>query len=335
MRYIGNKTKLLRFIGGVLGRRGITQGVAVDPFSGTASVARYLKTRGFHVVAGDLMEYAHVLAKAYVEATHLPATVTRRIHELNDLVPRPGFFTRNFSAPARMYFTEDNAARVDAIRARIDEWERARQIDASERFLLLAALIEAADRVANTTGVYAAYVKSWQPNAVRPLELHAPRVVDGNGCHAYQRDAIELVADVDDFELLYLDPPYNSRQYAGYYHIPELIALGWFDKIPVLRGKTGLLPDRDKRSDWSRRTKCEAALEQLVATARCKHIVMSYNAEGLISETAIERIFKMYGIAGTYQRYAREYRRYRSDSDGENRRYAGDRVREYLYCVSR
>ena len=132
MRYIGNKTKLLRFIGGVLRKRGITTGVAVDPFSGTASVARYLKTRGFHVVAGDLMEYAHVLAKAYVEATHLPATVTARIKELNQLDPRPGFFSRNFSAPARMYFTEDNAARVDAIRARINEWERNGEIDASE-----------------------------------------------------------------------------------------------------------------------------------------------------------------------------------------------------------
>jgi adenine-specific DNA-methyltransferase len=134
---------------------------------------------------------------------------------------------------------------------------------------------------------------------------------------------------------LYLDPPYNSRQYAGYYHIPELLALGWFDETPELRGKTGLLPDREKRSDWSRRKKCEDALEKLVAGARCKHIVMSYNAEGILSETAIERIFKQYGRAETYQRYARNYRRYRSDSDGANRKYASDRVDEYLYCVSR
>lgn len=335
MRYIGNKTKLLRFIGSVLRERGIRAGRAVDPFCGTASVARELKRLGFQVVAADLMEYAHVLAKAYVEATHLPASVPRLIETLNDLAPLPGFITQHFSAPARMYFTNTNAARIDAIRAQIHGWTSAGEISAAEAYLLLAALIEASDRVANTTGVYAAYVKSWQPNARRALELRVPQVVDGNGCHAYRTDAVQLMARLEDFDLLYLDPPYNARQYAGYYHIPELLAVGWFEEPPLLRGKTGLLPDRDKRSDWSRRAKCEAALEQLVANARCKHIVMSYNAEGILSEAAIERIFKEYGRRDTYQRYVRSYRRYRSDSDGENRRYAGDRVEEYLYCVSR
>lgn len=335
MRYIGNKTKLLRFIGGALRKRGIKPGLAVDPFSGTASVGRYLKSRQFRVVAGDLMEYAYVLAKAYVEATHLPADCIARIKQLNRLEPRPGFFTTNFSAPARMYFTESNAARVDAIRSQIHAWQHSGEIDGSTAHLLLAALIEACDRVANTTGVYAAYVKSWQPNAVRPLELRTPRIIDGNGCYAYRSDAVDLVASLEAFDLLYLDPPYNSRQYAGYYHIPELLAMGWFHEQPVLRGKTGLLPDRDKRSDWSRRGKCEDALEQLVARARCKHIVMSYNAEGLISEAAIERIFKTYGVAASYQKFTREYRRYRSDSDSENRKYSGDRVQEHLYCVSR
>lgn len=335
MRYIGNKTKLLRFIGSVLRRRGIRGGQAVDPFSGTASVGRELKRLGFRVIAADLMEYAHVLAKAYVEATQLPAGFKRRIHLLNQLPGAAGFITENFSEPVRMYFTPANAPRIDAIRARIHEWRVSGEIDEQTGYLLLAALIEASDRVANTTGVYAAYVKNWQPNAVRDLEMRVPKIIKGNSCHAYRADAIELVTQLDEFDLLYLDPPYNSRQYAGYYHIPELLALGWFDEAPQLRGKTGLLPDRDKRSDWSRRKKCEDALERLVANARCKHIVMSYNAEGIVSEQAIERIFKQYGRAETYQRYARNYRRYRSDSDGENRRYAADRVEEYLYCVSR
>ena len=335
MRYIGNKTKLLRFIGGVLRRRGIRAGVAVDPFSGTASVARELKRLGFRVVAADLMEYAHVLAKAYVEATSVSAELHDRIRYLNALPPEPGFLTENFSAPARMYFTETNAARIDAMRSQIDAWCVNGDVAGIEQYQLLAALIEASDRVANTTGVYAAFVKSWQPNARRAIELRAPDVIPSNGCYAHRADAVQLVSDIGEFDLLYLDPPYNSRQYAGYYHVPELLALGWFHEPPVLRGKTGLLPDRDKRSDWSRRSKCEAALEQLVASAKCKHIVMSYNAEGILSEAAIERIFKQYGRRDTYRKYARPYRRYRSDADGENRRYAGDDVEEYLYCVAR
>jgi adenine-specific DNA-methyltransferase len=104
------------------------------------------------------------------------------------------------------------------------------------------------------------------------------------------------VAAHEPFELLYLDPPYNSRQYTGYYHIPELIATGWFNGDVVPRGKTGLVTDPAKRSDWSRRNRCESALERLVASARCRHIVMSYNSEGLIPETAIARIFREHGL---------------------------------------
>lgn len=348
MRYIGNKTKLLDFIRRVLRERNIRAGTAVDPFCGTASVARDLKRLGFSVIASDIMAYGHVFAAAYVEAVDAPADLRARMRELNQLPASPGFITRHYSAPligqaaarnephtARMFFTTENAARIDAIRAQLHAWRSAGEIDDRAYYILLASLIEAADRVANTTGVYAAYVKSWQPNAKRALTLEAPRIIRGNSCHARRSDALSLITELDSFDLLYLDPPYNARQYAGYYHVPELIALGWFDGEPALRGKTGLLPDRDKRTDWSRRHKCETALEALLATARCKHIVMSYNAEGIIPESAIERLMKQYGVRDTYRKYRRQYRRYRSDADSATRRYLGDSVNEYLYCVSR
>jgi adenine-specific DNA-methyltransferase len=232
-----------------------------------------------------------------------------------------------------MYFTPENARRIDAIRLWLAENER--ELGGDAYYAILAALIEAADRVANTTGVYAAWVKTYQPNAVRPLELRLEPVIRGNSCHAHQRDAIDLIHGVGDFDLLYLDPPYNTRQYPGYYHVPELLATGWFERAPRLRGKTGLIEDDDKRSVWCSRGKAEAELERLLAAARCKHIVMSYNTEGIIPESSIERLLKTYGRVGTYRRYRHAYRRYRADSDGENRKYKGDAVTEYLYCVDR
>jgi adenine-specific DNA-methyltransferase len=159
--------------------------------------------------------------------------------------------------------------------------------------------------------------------------------VRGNGCSAERADAIDVVRDAGEFDLLYLDPPYNVRQYAGYYHIPELIARGWSDGPPELRGKTGLIADADRRSDWSSSRRCEDAFERLVATARCSDIVMSYSAEGIIPERTIERVLKEYGRRATYRRYRRGYRRYRSDADGAARHYRADAVSEYLYCVSR
>ena len=261
---------------------------------------------------------------------------------LDGLDPLPDFVHRSFSPDGadgrehgRMYFTPENAARIDHIRNRIEEWRRAGRIDDDLFHLLLATLLEAADRVANTTGVYASFVKTWQPNARRRLRLRVPDIVEGNGCHAHRMDALELVPDLEPFDLLYLDPPYNNRQYPGYYHVPEIIAEGWFDGDVELRGKTGLALDDGKRSDWSRARRCEAAFERLVASAPWKHIMMSYNDEGIIPEATIERVLRDHGRAGTYRRYSRAYKRYRSDADGEGRRYKGDRVAEYLYCVSR
>ena len=362
MRYIGNKTRLLGFIRSTLKRRGIS-GTAVDPFSGTASVGQELKAQGFGVTASDIMTYGYVFARAYVETTALPdapglahevlaihgaargdgAPSTRDvIDHLNGLEPLPDFIHRSFAPSGeaarehgRMYFTDDNAGRIDHIRNRIEEWRRAGRIDDDLFHVLLAALLEAADAVANTTGVYASFVKSWQPNARRRLKLKVPDIVEGNGCRAARKDALDLVAGMEPYDLLYLDPPYNARQYPGYYHIPEIIAEGWFDQEPELRGKTGLAPDEDKRSDWSRASKCEEAFEALVATEGWRHLVMSYNDEGIIPESTIEGVLREYGRPDTYQRYKRGYKRYRSDSDGDDRKYKGDRTYEYLYCVSR
>ncbi|MEX2281740.1 MAG: DNA adenine methylase [Gemmatimonadota bacterium] len=343
MRYIGNKTRLRDFINRVLRARGIVGGSACDPFCGTASVARSLKRKGFRVIAGDVMQYAYVFGRAYVETVDRPASLPQLIRSLNALPPEHGFISEHFNPSGtaaaehgRMYFTPENAGRIDAIRGWLHGQHMSGQLTDDAFYLLLAALIEAADRVANTTGVYAAFVKSWQSNARRPLELRLEPTVSGNSCHAYRRDALELVSVLPSFDLLYLDPPYNTRQYPGYYHIPELIALGWFDEtLPSLRGKTGLLPDDDKRSDWCSRGRAETALGNLLAAAHCRHIVLSYNTEGIIPEATIVRLLKEHGRKETFRRYSHAYRRYRSDSDHAGRQYSGNAVKEYLYCVSR
>lgn len=355
MRYIGNKRKLIPFIRRGLEELGIEGDTACDPFAGTASVARFLKSHGYAVTTGDIMSFSFVLQWAYVVVDEIPRfeglrrvvelgadPLTGVLRHLDALGPERGFVHEHYSPDGgsgsehdRRYFTPENAGRIDALRRRIHSWASDGLLSADERNVLLAALLEAADRVANTTGVYAAYVKTWQPNATRPLRLRAPKLITGTGrrCRAHRIDAIDLVRDHEPFDLLYLDPPYNTRQYAGYYHIPEIIAEGWFDHVPALRGKTGLPEDADKRSDWSRRRSCEDAFERLVAAARCRHVLMSYNSEGIISEECIERVFKERGRASTFRRLELPYKRYRSDSDGAARRYKGDRVIERLYHV--
>lgn len=254
--------------------------------------------------------------------------------------PRKGFLSKNFAPDTleskdeerRRYFTPQNAMRLDAWRSEIEDWRQQGWLQDLEYYLLLALVIEASDRVANTTGVYAAYLKKWQPNARKRVRLPEVNLVLGSSKNhqANQIDALKLVRQVDA-ELLYLDPPYNSRQYTGYYHVPELIARGWFDGEVDLRGKTGLIPDEHQRSEWARKAQCTEALERILYEAKAKHVLLSYNTEGIIPEKEIKRIFKTYGRQGSFQIFKKGYKRYRSDSDKEGRSYKTDKVQELLF----
>ncbi|HEU4641423.1 MAG TPA: DNA adenine methylase, partial [Gemmatimonadaceae bacterium] len=236
-------------------------------------------------------------------------------------------------APAggRMYFTEGNAERIDAVRRRLHEWRTAGAIGDDAYYLLLAALIEAADRVANTAGVYAAYIKAWQPNATRPLSLvPLPPVRGARGCSAHRADAACAARAIGAVDLLYLDPPYNTRQYAGYYHVPEIIARGWFDGAPEIAGKTGLLADGGPRSAWCSPKRVGQALAELLAATGAAHVLVSYNSEGILSERMLRETLEAAAVDGKVRRFRRDYRRYRADSDHARRRYRDDRLHELL-----
>jgi len=359
VRYIGNKTKLVPFLLQILEELGLQGGVACDPFAGTASVGRALKSAGWRVHCGDLMaaSYAYQVARVELDRTPgysgtvLGSAGSRRsisysavLRVLEGLPREPGFVAEHYTPHGvdgrkhgRMYFTAENGAAIDTVRERISAWSLSGAINRREEQLLIATLIQAADRVANTTGVYASFVKSWQPNATRPLRLRpirptVPPTHSAVGSSAYRGGAEGLLRAIGTVDLLYLDPPYNERQYPGYYHLPELLAQGWRPP-PELRGKTGLIPDDDLRSDWCRRGRCEEALRSVLDVADAGHVLLSYNDEGLLPEEKIESALRASGDPDSYRVFTRGYRRYRSDSDGPNRRYSGNAVRERVYYV--
>lgn len=363
MRYIGNKTRLLPFLLDVVQEVQPDAGVACDPFAGTASVSQALKGQGWTVHSGDLMAFSYALQVAHVELDRTPRfpaplieesareragrwlSYSRMLAHLNGLPPRHGFISENYSPAGRagarhgrMYFTPANAGAIDAAREQIATWSEEERLDPARSQFLIATLVEAADRVANTTGVYASFVKSWQPNARRRLEMRAltptSRPNGGPPCTAYLGKAEDLVAALGAVDLLYLDPPYNERQYPAYYHVPEVIAAGW-STPPELRGKTGLIPDDALRSDWCRRDRCEAALRDLLDRGDARHVLLSYNDEGLLPGEVIEEVFRETGEEDSYRRVDVEYRRYRSDGDGPSRTYLRDRVQEQVHYVRR
>ena len=360
MRYIGNKTRLLPFIMKGVARLRLSASAVHDAFAGTAAVGREMKASGWRVVSSDLMTYSYVFQRAYVVASRVPAfrklfasdaALRRRLndqasprdpaarlaalgeHLSKDLDPERGFISENFSESAgRMYFTDENAARIDAARRTLEEWRGERLVDETGYYLLLAALIEACDRVANTAGVYAAYIKKWQPNARRALSIEPQLPIPGPaGSSAHRKDALAVARSARGVDLLYLDPPYNARQYAGYYHVPEILARGWFGSDLVLRGKTGLLEDRSLQSDWCSPGKVEGALAELLAATSATHVLVSYNSEGLLPPQKLRAVLQGAASDGKVRMFSQRYKRYRADSDHAGRRYSGDSVEERLF----
>ncbi|WP_420633566.1 DNA adenine methylase [Candidatus Palauibacter sp.] len=365
MRYLGNKTKLIPFLMDAVRRIQPAPGVACDPFAGTASVSMALKAAGWQVHSGDLLASSYALQVARVEldaaprfpSSLLPAATPngradigypRLLTGLADIDDSDGsgghgFVSEHYTlhgaagrAHGRMYFSRENGRKIDGVRERIERWTGESRIGRTEAQLLIATLIEAADRVANTTGVYASFVKTMQPNARRPLELRpiepTPRANGAAACRAFRGPAARLLEAVGPVDLVYLDPPYNSRQYPAYYHIPELLALGWTPP-PEIRGKTGLIPDEAVRSDWCRKPRAPDALQAVLEAADGRHILFSYNDEGLLDREAIERALRGRGLPDSYRLFHRPYRRYRSDADGPHRSYRRDDVREHLHYV--
>jgi len=160
------------------------------------------------------------------------------------------------------------------------------------------------------------------------LMLSAPQVVHSTQEHSINMTDAGELASSQDCDLLYMDPPYNTRQYATNYHLLETLALG---DEPEVRGVAGLRPKDGKSSPYCRAGEAEEALDKLVRGAKAQAILMSYNSEGLIPH---ERIMKILSQRGKVEVYVCEYRRFRSDADGDNRRYGPrDTVQEMLYWV--
>ena len=339
MRYIGNKTRLLPFILRTLDKEGIAAGVVHDAFAGTASVGRELKAKGWQVYSSDLLMSSYVFQRAYVVTDDVDESLHEKARALSHVRPTESFISRNFSpaggvtSAGRMYFTPENAARIDAAREELEQWRATKTVDEDAYYLLLAGIIEGADRVANTAGVYASYMKSWQPNARRPFSISIEAPVKGRAAFAYVMDASQAAREIGEIDLIYIDPPYNSRQYVAYYHIPEILARGWSHSPPPIRGKVGLLAGDEGRSQWSHGRRVQKLFTGLLSATGARHALVSFNSEGHLEPEILETLLRKAAVDGEVAHFTQRYRRYRADSDHEGRKYHRDFAQEHLYLI--
>ncbi len=254
-------------------------------------------------------------------------------HVLDFLAALPGLTGSFFEtyceggAGGRCYFSRANGLRIQAIRDRIEAWWRAQVITDPERDWLVACLLEAADGVANTASVYGAHLKQLKATALRPLSLRALDPAPGTG-RVFCEDGAALVSRLTEpLRLVYLDPPYNVRQYSANYHILETLAR-WDLNQFVPRGATGLRPEHELRSEFCRRSTVRAAFRRLLSELRAEWLLFSYNDEGLIGRDELVALIEEQcdGVRVIEQQYPR----FRADLDHSRRVYRRDATVEYL-----
>jgi adenine-specific DNA-methyltransferase len=146
-------------------------------------------------------------------------------------------------------------------------------------------------------------------------------------------DATEAAKSIGAVDLLYIDPPYNSRQYVAYYHIPEILARGWGESDPAIRGKVGLLAGEEGRSQWSHGRRVQKLFSALLAATSASHALISFNSEGHLEPEALLSLLTKASSDGKVAHFSQRYRRYRADSDREGRHYHKDIALEHLYMV--
>jgi adenine-specific DNA-methyltransferase len=325
LRFIGSKILLLEEIEKVIlsNIKSIEDLSFCDMFSGTASVARYFK-KDFKILSNDLLCFSYILQKATIENNNIPKF--NKLKEILNIDPikyfnnievtinmlnaKP-FIYENYSPnekSERLYLSNKNALKIDYIRQKIEEWRGDRYIDDREYFYLIASLIEAIPYVSNIAGTYGAYLKHWDKRSFKDIELLDFDILDNKKENSsFNQNANSLVFSING-DILYIDPPYNHRQYAPNYHLLETVAR--YDN-PEIYGVTGMRPYDDIKSQYCVKKKVLSEFEKLIEVANFRYIVISYSTEGIMSEKDIEGVLKSYGKKETYSLTKIPYRRYK------------------------
>lgn len=273
-RYLGSKTKLLDFIDGILKKEKIEFESFADIFSGTGTVANHFSDRS-RIIVNDILDSNHHIYNAFFSKDKIQEDkLKQRLLVYNSLRLKDyedNYFSINFS---NTYFDAKNAKRIGIIRDDIEKLYEEKIITARERSYLVTSLIYALDKIANTVGHYDAYRKIEIPDKqlfLLPLDIKQ----SSYGAEIYKEDANELVKKIKA-DIVYIDPPYNSRQYSDAYHLLENIAT-W--KKEDVFGVAKKMNREHIKSKYNMKS-AGAAFGELIDHIDAKYILVSYNDMG-------------------------------------------------------
>lgn len=321
-RFLGNKYKLLSFIKDIVDQEiGSYQSVC-DIFAGTGVVGAAFNSRGIKVISNDILFSSYASLKCFLGPHNLNFDkLCEKINYLNSLRARPNYFSDNFS---ETYFTYENASLVGTIREEIEKVA----FDENEKFALISSLIYAVDKVANTVGHYDAFRKKM--TSTQKVKLKYPKILtsENRNNEIYNEDANSLIRKIKA-DILYLDPPYNSRQYSDTYHLLENLT-HWHK--PELHGVAKKMDRSHIKSRYSLKSAAET-LRDLIDNADVKNILVSYNNTGdtkhgrsnsRITDEEMVKILESKGKVKVFEKNYKAFSSGKSSSEGN--------VERIFYC---
>jgi adenine-specific DNA-methyltransferase len=335
IQYIGAKTKLLGYIEDQIESCVKGRARVVDLFSGSGVVTAALSAK-WQTVSFDTEPYARVLARAFT--TPYTAELGAHVSAMRDAASGDqktgglGLIAREYSPAGpeqRMFWTEANAAAIDAARQYIDTVGG--RLSPEDRNFLVASLLVAADAVANCASVYGAYLKAFKPSARKAIDIRPVHTVSDPAPHgsevleaADHVDALAKLPHADRPTVVYADPPYNGRQYSANYAPLNVIAS--YD-AGMVRGdtKTGLVREAYK-SPFCQKRHCADAFNELregCEAAGVDWLLVSYSDEGIVPIATLLSIF-----GDTASCVSVDHRRYASQAGAEKQT-----VGEYIIKV--
>lgn len=322
MRYIGCKNKLLNNIESVINENCNNCVSFCDIFSGTGTVAEYFKTR-YSIISNDYLYFSYVIQCAKLLNNKKPMFEKLRnvinedpldyldnINEKNIKFDESLFFIKNNYSDFgnRPYLTSQNAEKVDKWRITIEKWKNDNLLSDAEYYYLVACVVEAVPFYSNISGTYGAFLKTWDRRALKDIKLERLDIVESIGTNkCFNKNSDELIKEING-DILYLDPPYNERQYLPNYHLLETVAK--YD-YPDIHGVTGIRGYSSQKSLWCQKRYVKEVFENMVSQANFKYVILSYNTDGIMSVEEIESIMRKYAKEDV-KTYRISYNRFKS-----------------------
>jgi adenine-specific DNA-methyltransferase len=309
-----------------------------DLFAGTGIVSYHFRQHAAVVLSNDAEPYSAVIAHAMTcsACTETCKTLLEQIqNELNDGASdnHIGYITTHYTphnGNPRQFFTVENGRRVDYVRARLETL--APQIHHDDAMFLLASLVVSADAVSNVPAVYGCYLKQFKAKAMKPfrfIPIHTLSSPGRPGSNTFQSDVLhESLLTTVTTDLVYLDPPYNERQYSKNYFPLNMIVKPptQLEHEAPLKGVTGI-PSDCFLSPFCRKGTVEEAFQRLFERLKSPWIVLSYNSESLVSKERMMRWMQRHGEVTVVER---DYKRFKSFDYNQNKP-----IQEYLFFLRR